>query len=98
MLVEMRPIGSIRPYENNPRVNDEAVAAVAGRRRPGIGRGVSATSAGAVERAVPIDGKDAGALAGEPPANQKHTLGSTVLWCSELPPLLLSTMATLVVL
>ena len=54
--------------------------------------------ADAVERAVPIDGKDAGALAGEPPANQKHTLGSTVLWWSELPPLLLSTMASLVVL
>jgi DNA modification methylase len=29
MLVEMRPIASIRPYENNPRVNDAAVDAVA---------------------------------------------------------------------
>src|SRR5688572_17995719 len=29
MLVEMRPIGSIKPYENNPRVNDAAVDAVA---------------------------------------------------------------------
>ncbi len=29
MEVEMRPIGSIRPYENNPRLNDEAVDAVA---------------------------------------------------------------------
>jgi hypothetical protein len=29
MNVEMRPIGSIRPYENNPRQNDEAVDAVA---------------------------------------------------------------------
>jgi ParB-like chromosome segregation protein Spo0J len=29
MLVEMRPIGSIRPYENNPRLNDDAVDAVA---------------------------------------------------------------------
>jgi hypothetical protein len=29
MLVEMRPIGSIRPYENNPRLNDAAVDAVA---------------------------------------------------------------------
>jgi DNA modification methylase len=29
MLVEMRPIGSIRPYENNPRHNDAAVDAVA---------------------------------------------------------------------
>jgi DNA modification methylase len=29
MLVEMRPITSIRPYENNPRLNDAAVDAVA---------------------------------------------------------------------
>ena len=29
MLVEMRPIESIRPYENNPRLNDAAVDAVA---------------------------------------------------------------------
>ena len=29
MHVEMRPIESIRPYENNPRLNDAAVDAVA---------------------------------------------------------------------
>jgi DNA modification methylase len=29
MLVEMRPVGSIRPYENNPRQNDSAIDAVA---------------------------------------------------------------------
>jgi DNA modification methylase len=29
MLVEMRPITSIRPYDNNPRLNDAAVDAVA---------------------------------------------------------------------
>jgi DNA modification methylase len=29
MQIEMRPIGSIRPYHNNPRINDEAVDAVA---------------------------------------------------------------------
>ena len=29
MHVEMRPIESIRPYEGNPRHNDEAVDAVA---------------------------------------------------------------------
>jgi DNA modification methylase len=29
MHVEMRAIGSIRPYENNPRLNDDAVEAVA---------------------------------------------------------------------
>jgi DNA modification methylase len=29
MKVEMRPIGSIRPYDNNPRLNDAAVDAVA---------------------------------------------------------------------
>src|SRR4030081_2060945 len=29
MLVELRPITSIRPYENNPRHNDAAVDAVA---------------------------------------------------------------------
>src|SRR5262249_25053304 len=29
MHVEMRPIGSIRPYDNNPRLNDAAVDAVA---------------------------------------------------------------------
>ena len=29
MRVEMRPIDSIRPYENNPRLNDDAVDAVA---------------------------------------------------------------------
>ena len=29
MLVEMRPIGSVRPYFNKPRINDAAVAAVA---------------------------------------------------------------------
>ncbi|MBP3954758.1 ParB N-terminal domain-containing protein [Gemmata sp. G18] len=28
MDVEMRPVGSIRPYENNPRTNDGAVGAV----------------------------------------------------------------------
>src|SRR5215471_8477110 len=30
MLVEERPIDSIRPYENNPRLNEAAVDAVAG--------------------------------------------------------------------
>ncbi|MCA9307518.1 MAG: ParB N-terminal domain-containing protein, partial [Phycisphaerales bacterium] len=29
MNIEQRPIGAIRPYENNPRLNDNAVAAVA---------------------------------------------------------------------
>ena len=29
MHVEMRPIDTIRPYENNPRLNDAAVDAVA---------------------------------------------------------------------
>jgi hypothetical protein len=29
MQVELRAITSIRPYENNPRVNDSAVDAVA---------------------------------------------------------------------
>src|SRR5467141_4495425 len=29
MQVELRPISSIRPYENNPRINDAAVDAVA---------------------------------------------------------------------
>src|SRR5262245_8871648 len=29
MLIEMRPIDSIKPYPGNPRINDEAVAAVA---------------------------------------------------------------------
>src|SRR5271167_5277045 len=29
MLVEQRPIDSLRPYENNPRLNDAAVDAVA---------------------------------------------------------------------
>jgi len=29
MLVELRPITDIRPYENNPRLNDDAVDAVA---------------------------------------------------------------------
>ena len=29
MQIELRPIDSIRPYENNPRLNDEAVDAVA---------------------------------------------------------------------
>src|SRR5439155_13773349 len=29
MKVELRPITSIRPYENNPRINDQAVDAVA---------------------------------------------------------------------
>ena len=29
MQVELRPIASIRPYENNPRINDSAVDAVA---------------------------------------------------------------------
>jgi hypothetical protein len=29
MQIEMRPIGSIRPYDNNPRLNDPAVDAVA---------------------------------------------------------------------
>jgi len=29
MQIELRPIASIRPYENNPRINDQAVDAVA---------------------------------------------------------------------
>jgi ParB-like chromosome segregation protein Spo0J len=29
MQIEIRPIGSVRPYDNNPRINDAAVAAVA---------------------------------------------------------------------
>src|SRR6266481_9269742 len=29
MQIELRPIGTIRPYENNPRINDQAVDAVA---------------------------------------------------------------------
>jgi ParB-like chromosome segregation protein Spo0J len=29
MKIEMRKLSDIRPYENNPRVNDEAVEAVA---------------------------------------------------------------------
>src|SRR5262249_52332289 len=29
MQVELRPIEKIRPYENNPRINDQAVDAVA---------------------------------------------------------------------
>src|SRR5271169_4221162 len=29
MNIEMRPLSSIRPYENNPRINDAAVDAVA---------------------------------------------------------------------
>jgi hypothetical protein len=29
MHVEMRPVGSIRPYDNNPRINDPAVDPVA---------------------------------------------------------------------
>lgn len=29
MQIELRPIGSIRPYPGNPRVNDAAVEAVA---------------------------------------------------------------------
>ncbi|MDI1342833.1 MAG: ParB N-terminal domain-containing protein [Pseudolabrys sp.] len=29
MNIELRPTASIRPYENNPRDNDEAVPAVA---------------------------------------------------------------------
>src|SRR5229473_524049 len=29
MQVELRPIATIRPYENNPRINDQAVDAVA---------------------------------------------------------------------
>src|SRR6516164_752880 len=29
MMVELRPINSIKPYDNNPRHNDEAVDAVA---------------------------------------------------------------------
>src|SRR5688572_13891928 len=29
MLIELRPIDSIRPYEQNPRVNDDAIDAVA---------------------------------------------------------------------
>ena len=29
MQVTLRPITDIRPYENNPRLNDDAVAAVA---------------------------------------------------------------------
>ena len=29
MLVEMKPIESIKPYENNPRLNDASVDAVA---------------------------------------------------------------------
>jgi len=46
MKVEMHHIASIRPYENNPRVNDTAVDAVAasikefGFREPICGAGV----------------------------------------------------------
>jgi len=29
MKIEMRPIGAIKPYEQNPRVNDQAVDTVA---------------------------------------------------------------------
>src|SRR5215471_14243158 len=29
MQIELRPVGSIRPYENNPRINDQAIDAVA---------------------------------------------------------------------
>lgn len=29
MRIDARPIDSIRPYDNNPRLNDEAVVAVA---------------------------------------------------------------------
>ena len=29
MQVELRPIGTIKPYENNPRLNDAGVDAVA---------------------------------------------------------------------
>src|SRR5882672_4949609 len=29
MHIELRPIASIRPYENNPRINDQAVDVVA---------------------------------------------------------------------
>src|SRR5438445_276548 len=29
MHIELRPIAAIRPYENNPRINDQAVDAVA---------------------------------------------------------------------
>jgi len=29
MRIELKPIGEIRPYERNPRINDQAVAAVA---------------------------------------------------------------------
>jgi ParB-like chromosome segregation protein Spo0J len=29
LLVELRPIGSIRPYPKNPRINDGAISAVA---------------------------------------------------------------------
>jgi ParB-like chromosome segregation protein Spo0J len=29
MHVELRPIGTVRPYQNNPRLNDAAVDAVA---------------------------------------------------------------------
>jgi ParB-like chromosome segregation protein Spo0J len=29
MLVEVRPLSSVRPYERNPRLNDQAVDAVA---------------------------------------------------------------------
>src|SRR6267378_629730 len=29
MQIELRPIASIRPYENNPRINDQAVDVVA---------------------------------------------------------------------
>jgi hypothetical protein len=28
--IEARPVHSVKPYENNPRVNDHAVDAVAG--------------------------------------------------------------------
>ena len=28
MRIEMRPITDIRPYENNPRINDDAVDAL----------------------------------------------------------------------
>ena len=29
MLIELRPLTSIRPYDKNPRINDDAVDAVA---------------------------------------------------------------------
>jgi site-specific DNA-methyltransferase (adenine-specific) len=52
MLVELKPISSIRPYDNNPRLNDAAIEAVAasirefGFRQPLHGAGHSGTVVG----------------------------------------------------